>query len=91
MTHNLDRLRVRLESLKDEALHALPVDQLRLKRTIHFVTVALEAVDQDRQATQHAIQRQRIEEEAMMAVLMAVNEETGLLEELDRKDAEISS
>jgi hypothetical protein len=90
MTHNLDRLRVHLEFLKERAGHALPVNRLRLKRTIHLVTVALEAVDHARQATQRAIQRQRIEEEAMMAVLMAVNEETGLLEELDRKDAEIS-
>ena len=85
MTQDLNRLRAHLERLKDLARHASPIDQLRLKYTIQCVGVAINAVDNARQATQRAVQRQRIEE-AMMAEVIAMNQEMGLLKEVYLKD-----
>ena len=85
---DLNRLRAHLERLKDLARHASPVDQLRLKYTIQLVSVAIEAVDNARQVTQRAVQRQRIEE-TMLAEVIAMNQETGLLE-LYLKDTDTS-
>jgi hypothetical protein len=86
---DLNRLRAHLERLEDLARHASPVDQLRLKYTIQLVTVAIEAVDNARQATQRAVQQQRIEE-TMLAKVIAMNQETGLLRELYLKDSDTS-
>src|SRR3954452_8321964 len=84
-----NRLRAHLERLEDLARHASPIDQLRLKYTIQLVTVAIEAVDNARQATQRAVQRQRIEE-TMMAEVIAMNQEMDLLKDLYLMDADIS-
>jgi hypothetical protein len=51
--------------------------------------VAIEAVDNARQATQRAVQRQRIEE-TMMAEVIAMNQEMGLLKELYLEDTDTS-
>ena len=86
---DLNRLRAYLERLGDLAYHASLVDQFRLKYTIGLVSVAIDAVDSARQATQRAVQQQRIEE-AMMAQVIAMNQETGLLKELYLKDTDTS-
>jgi formate-dependent nitrite reductase cytochrome c552 subunit len=86
---DLNRLRAHLERLEDLARHASPVDQLRLKYTIQLVSVAIEAVDNARQVTQRAVQRQRIEE-TMMAEVIAMNQEMGLLKELYLEDTDTS-
>ena len=86
---DLNRLRAHLERLEDLARHASLVDQFRLKHSIQLVTVAIEAVDNARQATQRAVQRQRIEE-TMMAEVIAMNQEMGLLKELYLKDTDTS-
>jgi hypothetical protein len=78
---DLNRLRAHLERLEDLARHASPIDRFRLKHSIQLVTVAIEAVDNARQATQRAVQRQRVEE-TMMAEVIAMNQEMGLLKEL---------
>ena len=68
------------------------VDQFRLKYTIGLVSVAIDAVDSARQATQRAVQQQRIEETMLAKVIakvIAKNQETGLLE-LYLKDTDTS-
>ncbi len=55
---------------------------------MRLVSVAIEAVDNARQATQRAVQQQRIEE-TMLAKVIAMNQETGLLE-LYLKDTDTS-
>jgi hypothetical protein len=85
---DLNRLRAHLERLEDLARHASPIDRFRLKRSIQLVTVAIEAVDNARQATQRAVQQQRIEE-TMLAEVIAMNQETGLLK-LYLKDTDTS-
>jgi hypothetical protein len=85
---DLNRLRAYLERLKDLARHASLIDQFRLKYTIGLVSVAIDAVDSARQATQRAVQQQRIEEN-MLAEVIAKNQETGLLE-LYLKDTDTS-
>jgi 4-hydroxyphenylpyruvate dioxygenase-like putative hemolysin len=89
---DLNRLRAHLERLEDLARHASPIDRFRLKHSIQLVTVAIEAVDNARQATQRAVQQQRIEETMLaevIAMVMAKNQETGLLE-LYLKDTDTS-
>ena len=89
---DLNRLRAYLERLKDLARYALLVDQFRLKYTIGLVSVAIDAVDSARQATQRAVQQQRIEENMLAEVIsemIAKNQETGLLE-LYLKDTDTS-
>jgi hypothetical protein len=86
---DLNRLRAHLERLEDLARHASPIDRFRLKHSIQLVTVAIEAVDNARQATQRAVQRQRIEE-TMMAEVIAMNQEMGLLKEFYLKDTDTS-
>jgi len=85
---DLNRLRAYLERLEDLARHASLIDQFRLKYTIGLVSVAIDAVDSARQATQRAVQQQRIEEN-MLAEVIAKNQETGLLE-LYLKDTDTS-
>jgi hypothetical protein len=86
---DLNGLRAYLERLEDLARHASLVDQFQLKYTMRLVSVAIEAVDNARQATQRAVQRQRIEE-TMLAEMIAKNQETGLLKELYLKDTDTS-
>jgi hypothetical protein len=100
MAQDLDKLRARLEGLKELAQHAAPKDRARLYRTIYLNAVAIEALADARQATQRGIQRRkaaeveeallRMQEEAVLAELLAANEETGLLEELYLKDIDTS-
>jgi hypothetical protein len=85
---DLNRLRAYLERLEDLARHASLVDQFRLKYTIRLVSVAIDAVDSARQATQRAVHQQRIEEN-MLAEVIAKNQETELLE-LYLKDTDTS-
>jgi hypothetical protein len=89
---DLNRLRAHLERLEDLARHASRIDQFRLKYTIGLVSVAIDAVDSARQATQRAVQQQRIEENMLAEVIakvIAKNQETGLLE-LYLKDPDTS-
>src|SRR4051794_6482973 len=100
MTQDLDKLRARLERLRELARHAAPEDRARMDSTIHRNAVALEAIDYARQRTQRGVQRRiaaeveearlRTQEEAILAELLAANEETGLLEKLYLKDTNTS-
>ena len=100
MAQDLDKLRARLEELKELAQHAAPEDRARLYRTIYLNAVAIETLAYARQATQRGMQRWiaaeveeallRMQEEAVLAELLAANEETGLLEELYLKDIDTS-
>ena len=84
MAQDLDKLRARLEGLKELAQHAAPKDRARLYRTIYLNAVAIETLADARQATQRGMQRRiaaeveearlRMQEEAVLAELLVLRD-----------------